>query len=129
MSSGDVIRAVEKVSPIIEEVGTKLWQLSETSLTEVKSSKYLKDLLEKNDFKITSEGTSGVPTAFIAEFGSGKPVLGIMLEYDALPGLGNEVTCVVPVDSLPRRSYALYMARVLLQKMLKEKERGIRSWK
>ena len=40
-----------------------------------------------------------------------------------------ETTCVVPVDSLPRRSYALYMARVLLQKMLKEKERGIRSWK
>lgn len=88
--SKEVTNAVEKVSPTIEEVGMKLWELSELSLLEVKSSEYLKDLLKKNGFKITSEGTAGVPTAFIAEFGSDKPVLGIMLEYDALPGLGNE---------------------------------------
>ena len=90
VSSEDVVNAVEKVSPIIEEVGMKLWKLSELSLLEVESSKYLKDELKENGFKMTSEGTSGVPTAFVAEFGSGKPVLGIMLEYDALPGLGNE---------------------------------------
>ena len=90
VSSEDVVNAVEKVSPIIEEVGMKLWKLSELSLLEVESSKYLKDELKENGFKMTSEGTSGVPTAFVAEFGSGKPVLGIMLEYDALPELGNE---------------------------------------
>ena len=90
VSSEEVVNAVEKVSPKIEEVGMKLWELSEVSLLEVESSKYLKDELKENGFKITSEGTSGVPTAFVAEFGSGKPVLGIMLEYDALPELGNE---------------------------------------
>jgi aminobenzoyl-glutamate utilization protein B len=82
VSSKDVISAVEKESPKIEEVGMKLWKFSELSLFEVKSSEYLKEVLKKNGFKITSEGTAGVPTAFIAEFGSGKPVLGIMLEYD-----------------------------------------------
>ena len=64
--------------------------LSEVSLLEVQSSVYLKDLLKDNGFTITSEGTAGVPTAFIAEYGTGEPKLGILLEYDALPGLGNE---------------------------------------
>jgi aminobenzoyl-glutamate utilization protein B len=86
----EVVSAVEKVAPTIKEVGTKVWEFSELSLLEVKSSEYLKDVLKKNDFKIISEGTANVPTAFVAEYGHGKPVLGIMLEYDALPGLGNE---------------------------------------
>ena len=85
-----VLTAVEKVSPTIEKVGQDLWKYSEVSLVELKSSNYLKKILKNNGFKLTSEGTAGVPTAFIAEFGSGKPVLGIFLEYDALPGLGNE---------------------------------------
>lgn len=86
----EVLRAVDKVQPVIEEVSQKLWNLSEVSMLESKSSDYLKGVLKKNGFKITSEATAGVPTAFIAEYGSGKPILGIMLEYDALPGLGNE---------------------------------------
>jgi aminobenzoyl-glutamate utilization protein B len=86
----DVIAAVDKTIPLIEETAQKLWDLSEISLEEVKSSEYLKKALKDNGFKITSEGTAGVPTAFIAEYGSGEPKLGIMLEYDALPGLGNE---------------------------------------
>jgi len=90
VSAENVLSAVEKVSPTIEEVGLKVWELSELSLLEVKSSEYLKDVLKKNGFTITSEGTANVPTAFVAEFGFGMPVLGIMLEYDALPGLGNE---------------------------------------
>lgn len=91
VSQAETIEAVDKVSDTIEKVGLKLWELSEVSLMEFESSAYLKTLLKKNGFKLTSEGTSGVPTAFVAEFGSGKPVLGIMLEYDALPDLGNEV--------------------------------------
>jgi len=89
-SAENVLSAVERVSPTIEQVGLKVWELSELSLLEVESSAYLKEVLKKNGFSITSEGTANVPTAFVAEFGSGKPVLGIMLEYDALPGLGNE---------------------------------------
>jgi len=85
-----VISAVDKIASTIEEVGLTLWKLSEPSLLELKSSAYLKDILKSSGFTITGEGSGGVPTAFIAEFGSGKPILGIMLEYDSLPGLGNE---------------------------------------
>jgi aminobenzoyl-glutamate utilization protein B len=86
----EVLEAVEKVAPTVEEIAKKLWDLSEVSLLEIKSSAYLKDLLKDNGFTITSEKTAGVPTAFIAEYGSGEPKLGILLEYDALPDLGNE---------------------------------------
>ena len=88
--NAEVLSAVDKVSDLIGEVGLELWRLAEISLREVKSAALMMDVLRKNGFTITSEGTGGVPTAFVAEFGSGKPVLGILTEYDALPELGNE---------------------------------------
>lgn len=86
----EITNKVDKLSSIIEDVGLKVWEFSEVSFVEVKSSQYLKDVLKKNGFKITGEEIDGISTAFVSEYGSGKPVLGIMLEYDALPGLGNE---------------------------------------
>ena len=85
----EVLEAVDKVAPTVEEIAKKLWNLSEVSLLEIKSSAYLKDLLKNNGFTITSDKAAGVPTSFVAEFGKGEPKLGILLEYDALPGLGN----------------------------------------
>jgi aminobenzoyl-glutamate utilization protein B len=90
VQDGEVLEAVETVAPTVEEIAKKLWELSEVSLLEIKSSDYLKDLSKNNGFKITSKGTAGVPTSFIAEYGTGEPKLGILIEYDALPGLGNE---------------------------------------
>ena len=63
----EVLEAVDKVAPTVEEIAKKLWDLSEVSLLEIKSSAYLMDLLKKNGFTLNSEGTAGVPTAFIAE--------------------------------------------------------------
>jgi aminobenzoyl-glutamate utilization protein B len=74
----------------IDKLALDLWQLAEISFTEVKSSELILDLLEQHGFTITSRGTSGIPTAFVAEWGSGFPKLGILMEYDALPHLGNE---------------------------------------
>jgi aminobenzoyl-glutamate utilization protein B len=85
-----IISVVDKVAPTIEETAKKLWELSEVSLLEVKSSAYLKDLLKKNGFTITSDKAADVPTSFVAEYGKGEPILGILLGYDALPDLGNE---------------------------------------
>ena len=65
----EVLAAVDKVAPTVEEIAKKLWDLSEVSLLEIKSSAYLKDLLKKNGFTITSEKAAGVPTSFVAEFG------------------------------------------------------------
>ena len=68
----------------------KIWNLAELSLEEEKSSALFVEVLKENGFTIDSVGTANIPTAFTASFGSGSPVIGIMTEYDALPGLGNE---------------------------------------
>ena len=65
-------------------------QNSLLSLEEEKSSALLIDILKEHGFSIDSVGTSNIPTAFTASYGSGSPVVGVMTEYDALPGLGNE---------------------------------------
>jgi aminobenzoyl-glutamate utilization protein B len=86
---------VERALPTMEQLAGELWQLAELSLQEVKSARRVADLLRAEGFTITRQGAGGLPTAFLAQWGSGSPVLGVLVEYDALPGLGNE--------ALPRR--------------------------
>jgi aminobenzoyl-glutamate utilization protein B len=85
-----VDQAVEETTPIIKRIAHEVWQFAELSLQEIKSAQLIIDILQEQDFIITSTSTAGVPTAFIAEYGSGTPTLGFLVEYDALPGLGNE---------------------------------------
>ena len=85
-----VDQAVEETTPIIKRIANEVWQFAELSLQEIKSAQLIMDILQEHGFTITSKGTAGVPTAFIAEYGSGTPTLGFLVEYDALPGLGNE---------------------------------------
>lgn len=66
-----------------------IWEHPELSMQEFESSKALMDLLEKYGFSVES-GVAGMPTAFIATYGEGKPVIGINAEYDALPGLSQD---------------------------------------
>jgi aminobenzoyl-glutamate utilization protein B len=68
------------------EVSEKIWSFSETALQETKSATLLTDVLEKEGFSVT-RGAAGMPTAFVASAGAGAPVIGILAEYDALPGL------------------------------------------
>lgn len=67
----------------------EIWRYAETALRETRSSKALADYAEQNGFRVT-RGVASMPTAFVAEFGSGKPVIGIMGEYDALPGISQK---------------------------------------
>ncbi|MCC6018382.1 MAG: M20 family metallopeptidase [Candidatus Verstraetearchaeota archaeon] len=71
------------------EVSDLVWEFAELGLVEFKSSSLLADELEKHGFRV-KRGIAGMPTAFVAEWGSGKPVIGIMGEYDALPGLSQK---------------------------------------
>ena len=64
---------------------------AETGLEEVKSSKELQDLLRANGFAVEA-GVAGMPTAFTATFGTGSPVIGILAEFDALPGLSQDAS-------------------------------------
>ncbi len=61
-----------------------IWSYAELGMQEFKSSELLASELEKEGFKV-ERGTAGMPTCFVASYGSGKPVIGIMCEYDALP--------------------------------------------
>lgn len=67
----------------------KVWAYAETALREVKSSRTLADYAEKQGFNV-QRGAAGMPTAFVASYGEGKPVIGIMGEYDALPGVSQK---------------------------------------
>ncbi len=79
-----VIQSINKHQPELIGVSDKIWAYAETALKEYKSSKELADYAEAQGFTV-KRGVSQMPTAFIAEYGSGKPIIGIMGEYDALP--------------------------------------------
>lgn len=83
-------QAVERARPTMDRLASDLWQLAELSLQEVRSARLIMGMLREEGFTITSKGTASVPTAFIAEWGTDRPILGVLAEYDALPGLGNE---------------------------------------
>jgi aminobenzoyl-glutamate utilization protein B len=72
-----------------------LWEFAEVGYQEVRSSALLKESLAAEGFEIRS-GVAGIPTAFIASYGQKGPVIGILAEYDALPGINQ--------DDVPTRS-------------------------
>lgn len=66
------------------KISDTIWSYAELGMQEVKSSKLLADTLEEAGFKV-ERGLAGMPTCFVASYGTGKPVIGILGEYDALP--------------------------------------------
>ena len=66
-----------------------IWANPELGFLENHSSGLLKQHLRENGFTI-EEGVAGMPTAFVATYGSGKPVIGLLAEFDALPGLSQD---------------------------------------
>ncbi len=70
-------------------ISDRIWEYAELGLVEFKSSSLLADDLEEHGFKI-ERGVADMPTAFVATWGEGKPTIGIMGEYDALPGLSQK---------------------------------------
>jgi len=83
------LEQVDSIEPMIEEVAIKLWEYSETALQETQSVNLLINKLSEAGFSIETN-VAGMPTAFVATYGSGTPVIGILAEYDALPGVGNQ---------------------------------------
>lgn len=70
-------------------ISKQIWDFAELGYQEEKSSALLQEQLKKEGFTVQA-GVAGIPTAFVATYGSGKPVIGILGEYDALPGLATE---------------------------------------
>lgn len=84
-----VRKSVDSHSQELIKLSDEIWAHAETALKEYKSSKALADYAEAKGFRVT-RGVAGMPTAFIAEYGSGKPIIGILGEYDALPGISQK---------------------------------------
>jgi aminobenzoyl-glutamate utilization protein B len=80
------IDVIEAKKDLITYVADHIWEFAELSLKEFKSATLYEEVLEKEGFRV-EKGICGIETAFSASFGSGRPVIGILAEYDALSGL------------------------------------------
>lgn len=85
-----VTAEVEKRATTYKTVASHIWEYAELGYQETRSSDELINLLRSEGFKI-EQGVAGMPTAFTATYGSGGPVIGILAEFDALPGLSQKV--------------------------------------
>ncbi len=83
------VASVEHQQPALIDLSNQVWSFAETALKETRSAKVLADYAESQGFKV-ERGVAGMPTAFIASYGEGKPVIGVLGEYDALPGLSQK---------------------------------------
>ena len=88
MIKQDVYDEVQGLEPLCQEICHTLWNHPELSGNERKSSNYLRKLLSEEGFTI--ENNEHLEHAFIAQYGEGKPVIAILGEYDALPGLSQK---------------------------------------
>ena len=80
---------IEAKAPLLTSLSDKIWEYAELSMLEYKSTAAYIELLKAEGFAVT-ENLCGIPTAFSGKYGSGKPVIGILGEYDALSGLSQE---------------------------------------
>lgn len=88
-----VEKVLEEKKEKIFDVSNKIWEFSELPYNEYKSSNLLIEVLEMEGFKI-NKCVAGIPTAFTASFGNGKPVFGFLGEYDALDKLSQVAGCI-----------------------------------
>ena len=87
------IESVDSMAKLYKEISDEIWDNPELSLKEYKATKLYCDVLRENGFTVT-EKLCGIDTAFSGSFGSGKPVIGILGEFDALSGLSQKANVV-----------------------------------
>lgn len=92
MGKNHLFEQIEKNEEKLKEIAFEIWNNPEIAFNEFKASKLQKEYLKGLGFEIKDVPNN--PTAFIAECGEGKPILGILGEYDALPGLSQKISSV-----------------------------------
>ncbi|MES2692532.1 MAG: amidohydrolase [Verrucomicrobiota bacterium] len=85
----EVLQRIDATKATYDDIAMKIWNFAEIGYQETKSSALLQEQLKKEGFEIKA-GVAAIPTAFTASYGSGKPVIVIMGEYDALPGVSQQ---------------------------------------
>ena len=95
VSSGELkqqaMSGIENNYDVYKKIALQIWDYAEVGYKETKSSALHQKTLAENGFDIEA-GVADIPTAFVATYGSGKPVIGVLAEYDALPGLSQDAT-------------------------------------
>ena len=86
-----VQNSIDKRAKEYEKIAKSIWDWAEMGYQEEKSSTLLQKTLSNAGFSVES-GVAEIPTAFLAEYGSGSPIIGILAEFDALPGISQEVS-------------------------------------
>ena len=84
-----VIASVEAHKAALVTLSDSISALAETAFEEDISSRLLADYAEENGFRV-ERGVAGIPTAFTATYGSGSPVISVLGEFDALPGISQK---------------------------------------
>ncbi len=84
-----IIASVEKHEANLIKISDEIWALAETAFEETKSSKILADYAEQQGFTV-ERGVAEMPTAFVATYGTGRPVISVLGEFDALPGISQK---------------------------------------
>ena len=85
----EVVASIDKHQAELTALSDKIWAYAETALRETRSSKVLADYAEQQGFEV-KRGVAGMPTAFVASYGQGRPIIGILGEFDALPGISQK---------------------------------------
>jgi aminobenzoyl-glutamate utilization protein B len=86
-----LLTSVEKHKNELIKISDEIWGLAETAFEETKSAEILASYAEKQGFNV-ERGVAGMPTAFVATYGSGSPVISVLGEFDALPGISQKAT-------------------------------------
>ena len=94
------LAAIEEKKQLVAGVADQIWEYAELSLQEVQSAALYVRVLRQEGFAV-EEGICGIPTAFSATYGTGRPVIGILAEYDALTGLSQQGGCPVRRELTP----------------------------
>jgi aminobenzoyl-glutamate utilization protein B len=97
----EALTAVEGRAKMVQEIVDMLFSFGELGFQEFESSKYLTGILEQNGFKV-ERGVAGIPTSWIARWGSGKPVISLGSDIDGIPQANQKP----PSDSAKRRSHS-----------------------
>jgi aminobenzoyl-glutamate utilization protein B len=87
----EAVQIIDQKAQLLIDVSDKIWEYAEIALLEYESSQLLEEVLENEGFRVEKD-VADLQTAFVATFGSGSPVIGILAEYDALPGLSQDST-------------------------------------
>ena len=87
----EVMAGLEQKAPLYTQVAQQIWNWAEVGYQEYKSSGLLQQTLKDAGFQVKS-GVAEIPTAFVAEYGSGHPIIGILAEFDALPGVSQDAS-------------------------------------